>query len=176
MPAKEKFVGKKFCCRKSRSNRIDANSRYRMNGNFVAIVPQFLHLLIVSVLMRYIECCLHRTTVWIFSIRRKQFRCEKVEIFKIDGIIKGEYYHLWRLRRFQSIGNHRSVFRAKAFRQYTHRQITCFRRIWIIISIAPALIAAIRTIDGTVTKVFIWQTRSIGAPKLITFTTIAFLQ
>lgn len=87
-----------------------------MHRNFMAIVPHFLHHLIVGELMWYIECSFDRATIRIFAIGCEQFLCEEFPIFKIDGIIERQYNHLRHLIRFQTSRYQCAIFRTKAVR------------------------------------------------------------
>lgn len=64
--------------------------RHRVHGNFVSIVPELLHILIVGIRMGYIERTADGATVGIASIGCKQHLGEELPIVVIDGIVEGQ--------------------------------------------------------------------------------------
>lgn len=82
MPANRKRVTKEDC--ESKENHL----RHRVHSNFMSIVPEFLHILIVGIRMGYIECTANGATVGIAPIGREQHLGEELPIVVIDGIIE----------------------------------------------------------------------------------------
>ena len=75
-----------------------------MDANFVAIIPQFLHMSVIGVFVGQKECCGNGTAIWIGTIRGEQSLIY-FPIFIINRIVKGDNHHLRRFFWFQITWN-----------------------------------------------------------------------
>lgn len=138
-----------------------------MHANLVSVVPHLLHLLIVGVLMRNVESRLDVAAIRVFALRRKQFLGVQIPVLDVDRIVEREYNHLRHLRRLEAARNDGAVLGAEAIGQRAGDGITRFGRVRIVVHVAPSLVGAVRTVDGTVAKILVRQTRSVAATEMI---------
>lgn len=117
-----------------------------MNGNFVTIIPQLLHMSIVGVFVRQEKSGQNVAAVWIGSIGQKQLLID-IPIFVVNRIVECDDHHLRRFFRSQITRNSSGVRTAEAVRQRAIGQITAIRRIWIVFRVTPRFVRLIGTID-----------------------------
>lgn len=72
--------------------------RYRMHGNLVAVVPQFLHVSVIGVGVRHEERRFDRTSVGIGALRREQMARVDVPVFMVYRAVERQGDHLWCLK------------------------------------------------------------------------------
>lgn len=91
--------------------------RYRVNCDFVAIVPELLRLLVIGVLVGDVEGRRYRATIPVLSFGGEEVFCVKLPVLGVDRVVERQEHYLRYLFGVQVTRYAGGVFRAEAVRQ-----------------------------------------------------------
>lgn len=114
----------------------------RVDGYFVAVVPEFLHVTVVGVLVRQEESCLDGAPVCVGPVRGEYLLVD-FPILVVDSIVECQHNHLWGLIDLNVAWNSCSVGAAKTIWQSAVAQVATLRCVWIVLGVAIGLVRVV---------------------------------